>query len=188
MFGRFLKRFFRKGETGKEGVTKQSRTSFEKEQADAEGPSGRSPGNDAGQPGEGNSPEGGKVLVATAGDTFSETVIEYAVGFAERMGYKIIAVNVEPIDIEYTRSLGEYSEELCREFENRAKEQIKGFEGTARKRNIGFKHLIKFGDLNNCIKEVYETEKHVEFVITDPKETKDGNGKTIPVFCMTSEN
>ena len=45
--------------------------------------------------------------------------------------------------------------------------------------------MIKFGDLNNCIKEVYEAEKHVEFVITDPKDTEDGNGKTIPVFCMT---
>ncbi|MGD8995737.1 MAG: hypothetical protein PVH34_11010, partial [Syntrophobacterales bacterium] len=41
--------------------------------------------------------EATKVLVVGHEDTFSQPLVEYAVGFAERMGYEIVALNVSPV-------------------------------------------------------------------------------------------
>ena len=37
-----------------------------------------------------------KVLVVGHEDTFSKPLVDYAVGFAERMGYEIVALNISP--------------------------------------------------------------------------------------------
>ena len=135
----------------------------------------------------GRDSEQGKVVVATYGDKFSDVVIDYAVGFAERLGLEIIAGNIEPINVEYTRPLGNYADKLLEKFEHRAKEEVKKFCEKAEEKKVPFKHLVKYGDLDGCIREVYESEQQVEFVITDPKAMHETNGKTIPVFCLTQE-
>ncbi|HDM75431.1 MAG TPA: universal stress protein [Deltaproteobacteria bacterium] len=90
-----------------------------------------------------NASEQGKVLVATYGRRFSRMVIGYSIGFAERMGMEIIVVKVDPIDIEYTKTLGEYTNVLSEKFKEKADEEIWGFKKSAGEKGICFRHVVK---------------------------------------------
>ena len=76
---------------------------------------------------------------------------------------------------------------LGERFKEKAEEEILDFKTLAEEKGIRFRHVVKFGDLNECIEEAYESEDQVEFVITDPTVTEDSDGNTIPVFCLTPE-
>ncbi|UCF00587.1 MAG: hypothetical protein JSV14_09170, partial [Deltaproteobacteria bacterium] len=56
--------------------------------------------------------EKSKVLVVGHEDTFSQPVIQYAVGLAERMGHEIVALNLSPVRTE-SSSLEPYCHMVC---------------------------------------------------------------------------
>lgn len=103
-----------------------------------------------------------KVLLIEKDRFFSSPVINYAVGFAERMGYEIVALNIIGYDNLF-KSLPD--EKIIKEFKKRFGEQITLFSKICKDRGISFHHLVKIGDFQNCIKEVKREIKRIEFVI-----------------------
>ena len=126
-----------------------------------------------------------KVLVVGHEDTFSKPLQAYAVGFAERMGYEIVALNVTSVQ---TESPGQESDQdmLCEQFRSRCEEKIGAFRQPCRESGIGFTHLVKFGEVAQCIRDSCQALRRVEFVLAErescPKEEIVG----IPIYCVTS--
>ncbi len=128
--------------------------------------------------------EKAKVVVVGNDDTFSKAVMDYAIGFAERMGYEIVALNVGPITKPSTEALGPYCDLIRGQFEKRCKDNIEAFEKACEEKGIPFRHVVKFGEVDDCIREVYDELKRVEFVIADPESCPEEGKVAIPVFCM----
>jgi hypothetical protein len=124
-----------------------------------------------------------KVMVVGNEDSFSPQVVEYAVGFAERMSCEIIALNVSPVSTE-SSSVEAFREELREKFKTRSEENVAGFRDACGDKEIDFTHLVKFGEVEDCIKEACEELRRVEFVVTEPECCPEEEKVTIPVFCM----
>lgn len=127
--------------------------------------------------------ERAKVLVVGHEDTFSKPLVDYAVGFAKRMGYEIVALNVSPVRTEST-TIGPFCDMLCEEFNKKCQQGIGALCKLCEEEGIPFTHLVKFGEIDDCIKEAHEVMRRVEFVITEPESCPEEGRVTIPVFCL----
>lgn len=126
-----------------------------------------------------------KVLVVGDEEHFSHPLVEYAVGFAKRMGYEIVALNCVPFGHEAPKVLNDYQEELCKEFECRAAKGVQLLACRAAEENVSFHHIVKFGPPDDCIREVHDEIRRVEFVLTEPEVApEEGMEPAIPVFCL----
>lgn len=119
-----------------------------------------------------------KVIVVGNECSFSETVQNYALSFAERLDYDIVALNVGLIE----SSLN--CDSICEQFKAKCLESVESFKKKCKEKNIEFTHVVKFGKIDNCIGEVNNEFEKIEFVITEPKE-KIGDKSIIPVFVVT---
>jgi hypothetical protein len=127
--------------------------------------------------------EASKVLVVGHEDTFSKALVDYAVGFAERMGYEIVALNISPVRTE-SKHIGPFCDMLCEEFDKKCQEGVGALCRLCEEKNIPFTHLVKFGEVDDCIKEAHEEMRRVEFVIAEPDSCPEEGKVAIPVFCL----
>lgn len=127
--------------------------------------------------------ERAKILAVGHEHNFSKPLQDYALGFAERMGYEIVALNVGPVQ---TRSatLEPYCDMLCQQFKAKCEDGVREFRRTCEEKGIPFSHLVKFGDVDKCIKEVHEEYRRVEFVVTEPESCPEEGRMVVPVFCL----
>jgi len=127
-----------------------------------------------------------KILVVVHDDTFSKPLIDYSVGMAERMRYKIIALNVSSIGSNPAKFLSPFKEKIKEDFETSAEKGFEHLKKRAEEKGIKCTHLIKFGDFNNSIKQVHEEIRTIEFVLTEPEEVSGDESveQAIPVFSM----
>ncbi len=130
-----------------------------------------------------------KVLVVGKEEFFSKAVMDYALGFADRMGYEIVALNILPLPTDSPK-LAPYCSLINEEFKSKCEESISYFRKEAEARGIPFHHIIKTGDPEECIKETHREIKRIEFVICEPElcstmaeEVEEG---IIPVFCLAN--
>jgi hypothetical protein len=133
--------------------------------------------------------EKAKVLVVGNGDTFGKPVIDYTVGLAERMGFQIVALNVNPPPAHFSKVLGSHGDRLLYEaFKSKCEQAIAGFRAACEEKGIPLTHLVRLGDVDECVKEVHQEVRRVEFVITEPESYPEPeHGRVaIPVFCMAS--
>ena len=124
------------------------------------------------------------ILVVGHEEGFSEALVNYALGMAERMNYEIAALNVIPMSKRLVSFLHErVREELQTSLENEAE----SFKTKALEKNIPFSYTVKFGETDRIIKELNGDLKRVSFVLTEPEDVSDETGKNaaIPVFCYT---
>jgi hypothetical protein len=126
-----------------------------------------------------------KILVVGREDSFSRPLVDYAVGFAKRMGYEIVAMNCVPFGHEAPEVLQPFKEELCREFESRAAEGVGRLIRRATEEEVAWKHVVKFGSPDQCIREVHDEIRRMEFVLMEPEAgVEEGLEPAIPVFCL----
>ncbi|SMC27372.1 Universal stress protein family protein [Desulfacinum hydrothermale DSM 13146] len=130
-----------------------------------------------------------RVLVVGHEGTFSRPVIDYALGFAERMGYEIVALNVLDLPKD-SEKVGPYCSLIAKEFENTCEQSVAEFLREAQERGIGFQHVVKVGDPDKCIKDVTHELRRIEFVISEPDALPEVAGKeeevVIPVYAVAS--
>ena len=130
-----------------------------------------------------------KVLVVGKEEIFSKPVMDYALGFAERMGYEIVAVNVLPLPADSPK-LAPYCELINEEFKAKCEESASYFKNACEERNIPFHHIIRTGDPEQCIRDIHREIKRIEFVICDPdlspSMTEEVEEGIIPVFCLAN--
>lgn len=133
--------------------------------------------------------EKAKVLVVGNGDSFGNPVVDYTVGLAERMGYDIIALNVNPPPAHFSKVLGSHGDRLLYEaFKSKCEQGVVAFRAACQDKGVALTHLVKLGDVDACVKQVHEEVRRVEFVITEPESYPEAeHGRVaIPVFCMAS--
>ena len=111
--------------------------------------------------------EPAKILVLGSGGLFPRPVIDYAVGFAKRTGYEVVALSCVPVGHEPANG----AENLAR----RAAEE-----------GIACHQVTKYGTSDHCIREVHDEMRRVEFVVTEPEAGVEwGTEPVIPVFCLS---
>ncbi|UCG78263.1 MAG: hypothetical protein JSV21_00025 [Nitrospirota bacterium] len=124
-----------------------------------------------------------KLLVVGGADGFSEILIDYSIGMAERMDYDIIGINILPIGNRLFTSLNEKVRDELR------KEAAKGAElyiQKTKEKDISFSYDVRFGDVDKAIKEVHKEIKRISFILTEPELSPDDSSSRtcIPVFCL----
>ena len=126
-----------------------------------------------------------KVLVVCHEGTFSEPLQAYAVGFAERMGHEIVALNVTSVQ---TESPGQESDQdmLFEQFKSRCSDGVAPFGLACWERGIVFTHLVKFGEVAQCIRDACQELRLVEFVLAERESCPEEDIAGIPVYCVTS--
>ncbi|QCQ21733.1 universal stress protein [Desulfoglaeba alkanexedens] len=128
-----------------------------------------------------------KVLVVGHEDRFSKAVMDYALGFAERMGYEIVALNVLPLPKESPR-VAPYCSLISREFTSSCEECAVAFRRECERRGIPFVHEVRMGRVEDCIREVHNETRGIEFVISEPdvppEVVQDGERWVIPVYSL----
>jgi|GEM_PF-665347 len=129
------------------------------------------------------------VLVLGGEEGFSHEVMDYAVGFAARMGYRVAALSVFNVPLAASVNDRFYAD-MVLEFEKTAREAGDEFAARARERGVALVHHIRLGDPDGAVKEVCAEMGCVDFIISEPsldEGTVAGEtGPVIPVYAMAA--
>jgi len=128
-----------------------------------------------------------KILVVGRGDTLDEEAVDYAVNLAERLGYDLIGLNVDPMLGQKSRFFAPYKYHLREKFIQRAKAAGEGIKNKLAQKGVRFEQVVKFGDLSKAVADVNRQIKRIEFVITQAgiKEAEVNGGINLPVFSIS---
>ncbi len=124
-----------------------------------------------------------KILVISAGTSFSQQVMDYAVKMAKRLNCPIMAANIYESSHGILNFLGDSNKQA---FRQAAEENISEFRGLAEKNGIEFEHTVRFGDSDQVVDEIYrEQAGNISYVVTEPDPElveSSGEAVSIPVF------
>jgi hypothetical protein len=140
-------------------------------------------------------PEGGdrppevrrKILVVGKGAAFTTGVIDYAASLAERLGYDIIAMNVNPILDQAVKFFSPYNQRMRAKFARQARTAWGMVEPALKSQGINCEQVVKFEDVARAVKALNHEVKRIDFVITDAGITDEEiTGEIpLPVFSIT---
>jgi hypothetical protein len=118
-----------------------------------------------------------RLLVVGRESVFSKEIIDYAIEMAERLSYEIIALNTAPLSCDTFRLFSSSRNRICEDFEEISKKNITPFQEMAEKKGIQFKHVIKFADSYEVLKEIKVEIGEFEFVVSEmEEEPEDASG------------
>ncbi len=124
-----------------------------------------------------------KILVISAGTSFSDRVMDYAVKMAKRLNCPVMAANIYESSHGILDFLGDSNKQA---FSQTAEENISSFRRLAQDNGIEFEHTVRFGDSDQVVDQIYKEQGgNISYVITEPDpELVDSSGEsaTIPVF------
>jgi len=127
-----------------------------------------------------------KILVIGHEDGFSRPLVDYAVAFAKRMAYEIVALNCAvmgrgaPAD-----GLNSGQSELFQEFQRKAAKGVEFLARRAVEEGVPLQHVVKAGPPDRCLRELEEEVSRLMFVLTETEATLQvGMDRSIPVFCL----
>ncbi len=128
-----------------------------------------------------------KILVVGKSYAFSNGVIEYAANLSQRLGYDIIAMNVNPVLAQSGTFFSPYNQHLRGKFTQRAQEAWSKVETELAGQGIRAEHVVKFEDLVGSIKDLNHEVKRIDFVITDAgiRDEEITGEITLPVFSIS---
>lgn len=128
-----------------------------------------------------------KILVVGKGENLNIEALDYAVNLAERLGYGLIALSVNPALAPKKRFISPYQRYLRQKFSQRALAAGEAAQKQAASKGISFEQVVKFGDLGRAVAEVNRQVKRIEFVITQAgiKEEEVTGEMSLPVFSIT---
>ncbi|MBI5140580.1 MAG: hypothetical protein HZA20_00105 [Nitrospirae bacterium] len=123
----------------------------------------------------------GRLLVITGDEGFNESIIEHAIGMAERMNYGIAAMSITPSGKGLRSLVGGASANR-----NDAESAREAFRKKAEERNIPFSYVEKSGDLEKALREIMREFRRIAFIMA-----RQGRGfakslarASIPVFYL----
>jgi hypothetical protein len=128
-------------------------------------------GNEAG----GSGPEGQdrppqvrrKILVVGKGAVFTTGVMDYASSLAERLGYDIIAMNLNPALDQAVKFFSPYNQRLRAKFAQQARSAWEALESGLQSQGIASEQVVKFEEVAPAVKALNHEVKRIDFVITD---------------------
>jgi hypothetical protein len=108
-----------------------------------------------------------KILVVGKDYAFSNGVVDYAANLSQRLGYDIIAMNVNPSLGQTGKFFSPYNQHLRGKFTQRAQESWTTVKSELAGQGIHGEHVVKFENLVRAIKDLNQEVKRIDFVITD---------------------
>jgi len=108
-----------------------------------------------------------KILVVGKDYAFSNGVVDYAANLSQRLGYDIIAMNVNPDLGQAGKFFSPYNQHLRGKFTQRAQEAWSTVKSELDSQGIHGEHVVKFENLVRAIKDLNQEIKRIDFVITD---------------------
>jgi hypothetical protein len=128
-----------------------------------------------------------KILVVGKTFAFSNGVIDYAVNLSQRLGYDIIAMNVNPALAQAGKLFSPYNQHLRGKFTDRARVAWSLVESELVSQGIHGEHVVKFESLVGAIKDLNHEIKRIDFVITDAgiKDEEITGEIPLPVFSIS---
>ena len=126
-----------------------------------------------------------KILVVGQADQFSDPLVTYAIGFAQRMDYEIVALNCAPEDAGESEQAGPYHREMLKNFRDRAINAARVFATRAAEEGIPFRHVVESGDVGSCVRKMEREINRLQFVLKDTESVREVVRHTsIPVFAI----
>jgi hypothetical protein len=127
-----------------------------------------------------------KILVVGKEDTFTERVMDYTVNLAQRLGYDIIAMNVNTVVGQSGAFLHPFKLHLRETFEIHAAEAAELLRKKAFERGIQFEHVVRYEEVSKAVKLLHHERDHIELVVTEPEYHPDWGDTeiAIPVYSI----
>jgi hypothetical protein len=128
-----------------------------------------------------------KILVVGKGPGFTTGVMDYAASLAERLGYDIIAMNLQPSLDQTTKFFSPYNQHQRARFAQRARASWELAEPAFKSQGIRCEQVVRFEDVARAVKALNHEVKRIDFVITDAGITDEEiNGEIpLPVFSIS---
>jgi hypothetical protein len=128
-----------------------------------------------------------KILVVAKNYAFTNGVVDYAVNLSQRLGYDIIAMNVNPALAQSGKFFSPYNQHLRGKFSERARTSWSSVEAELASQGIYGEHVVRFEELTEAIKDLNHEVKRIDFVITDAgiKDEEITGEIPLPVFSIS---
>lgn len=128
-----------------------------------------------------------KILVVGKDYAFTHGVVDYAANLSQRLGYDIIAMNVNPALAQTGKFFSPYNQHLRGKFTERAESAWSMVQSELAAQGVHAEHVVKFEDLTGAIKGLNHEIKRIDFVITDAGITDEEiTGEIpLPVFSIS---
>jgi hypothetical protein len=108
-----------------------------------------------------------KILVVGKDFTFTPGVMEYATGLAQRLGYDLIGLSLNPSLEQSGKFFSPYNLRLRAKFSQRAREAWNQVAPGLAQQGIRGEHLVGFTGVTKAVKDLNHKVKRIDFVITD---------------------
>jgi len=108
-----------------------------------------------------------KILVVGKGPGFTTGVMDYAANLAERLGYDIIAMNLQPSLDQAVKFFSPYNQHQRARFAHRARAAWELMAPAFKSQGIRCEHVVRFEDVARAVKALNHEVKRIDFVITD---------------------
>ncbi len=129
-----------------------------------------------------------KILVVGKGPVFTTGVTDYAGSLAERLGYDVIAMNLNPALEQAVKFFSPYNQRMRAKFARQARTSWETAVAPGLKdRGINSEQVVKFEGVAEAVKALNHEVKRIDFVITDAGITDEEiTGEIpLPVFSIT---
>ena len=128
-----------------------------------------------------------KILVVGKDYAFTSGVVDYAANLSQRLGYDIIAMNVNPALGQSGKFFSPYNQHLRGKFTQRAATAWTTVAAELARQGIHSEHVVKFEGLTGAIKDLNHEIKRIDFVITDAgiKDEEITGEIPLPVFSIS---
>ena len=108
-----------------------------------------------------------KILVVGKGSTFTPAVMDYAVNLAQRLGYDLIGMSLNPTLEQLGKFFSPYNLRLRSKFSQQAQAAWELVRPGLAQQGINSEHVVKFAEVAEAVKDLNHEVKRIDFVITD---------------------
>jgi hypothetical protein len=108
-----------------------------------------------------------KILVVGKGAVFTPAVMDYAVSLAQRLGYDLIGLNLNPGLEQVGKFFSPFNLHQRSKFSQRAREAWEQIRPGLQQQGISGEHLVRFSEVAAAVKDLNHEVKRIDFVITD---------------------
>ena len=108
-----------------------------------------------------------KILVVGKEHAFTPEVMDYAVSLAQRLGYDLLGMNLQPALEQSGKFFSPYNQHLRAKFTKRAREAWEKTKTGLQQQGLRGEHVVRFNDVAKAVKDLNQRVKRIDFVITD---------------------
>lgn len=108
-----------------------------------------------------------KILMVAKESAFTPAVMDYAVNLAQRLGYDLIGMNLNPALEQTGKFFSPYNLHQRGKFTQRARASWETVRSGLAQQGINSEHVVKFTEVAEAVKDLNHQVKRIDFVITD---------------------